>query len=82
MINKIVMKNVASYKKETVLETDKTVNLIYGLNGTGKSTLSGFLYNTKDVQYSDCKIEGLRATDRCWFIISSLSQTTFMRQRI
>lgn len=64
MINKIVMKNVASYKKETVLETDKTVNLIYGLNGTGKSTLSGFLYNTKDVQYSDCKIEGLRATDR------------------
>ena len=28
MINKIVMKNVASYKAETVLETDKKVNLI------------------------------------------------------
>lgn len=64
MINKIVMKNVASYKKETVLETDKTVNLIYGLNGTGKSTLSGFLYSTEDSKYSDCKIEGLRSTDR------------------
>lgn len=63
MINKIVMKNVASYKKETFLETDKAVNLIYGLNGTGKSTLSGFLYNTKDSQYSDCKIDGLRSTD-------------------
>ncbi len=58
------MKNVASYKKETSLETDKAVNLIYGLNGTGKSTLSGFLYNTKNSQYNDCKIEGLRSTDR------------------
>lgn len=64
MINKILMKNVASYKKETILETDKKVNLIYGLNGTGKSTLSGFLYNINDSQYSDCKIEGLRSTDR------------------
>lgn len=64
MINKIVMKNVASYKEETVLETDKKVNLIYGLNGTGKSTLSGFLYCIDDSQYSDCKIEGLRSTDR------------------
>lgn len=58
------MNNVASYKKETILETDKNVNLIYGLNGTGKSTLSGFLYSTNDSQYSDCKIEGLRSTDR------------------
>ena len=64
MINKISMKNVASYKKETILETDKKVNLIYGLNGTGKSTLSGYLYNTNDSQYGDCKIEGLRSTDR------------------
>ncbi|MCM1234144.1 MAG: AAA family ATPase [Ruminococcus flavefaciens] len=64
MINKIVMKNVASYKNETILETDKKVNLIYGLNGTGKSTVSGFLYSTNDSKYSDCKIEGLRSTDR------------------
>lgn len=64
MISKIVMKNVASYKEETVLATDKKVNLIYGLNGTGKSTLSGFLYCIEDSQYSDCKIEGLRGTDR------------------
>lgn len=45
MINKITMNNVASYKKLTYLETDKRVNLLYGLNGTGKSTLSDFLYN-------------------------------------
>lgn len=64
MISKIAMKNVASYKEKTILETDKKVNLIYGLNGTGKSTLSGFLYSTDDSQYSDCKIEGLRSTDK------------------
>ena len=31
VINRIAMKNVASYKAETVLETDKRVNLIYWL---------------------------------------------------
>lgn len=38
MISKIVLNEVASYKKEAVLDTDKKVNLLYGLNGTGKST--------------------------------------------
>lgn len=40
MIEKIKMKNVASYKQETILETDKRINLIYGLNGTGKTTIT------------------------------------------
>lgn len=31
VINRIVMKDVASYKAEAVLETDKRVNLIYWL---------------------------------------------------
>jgi len=53
MINKIVMKNVASYKAETVLETDKKVNLIYGLNGTGKSTLSSYLYDMTGEPYRE-----------------------------
>ncbi|MGW68010.1 hypothetical protein EBK63_08765, partial [Campylobacter jejuni] len=35
MITKISMKNVASYKDETTLETNKRINLIYGLNGAG-----------------------------------------------
>lgn len=48
MITKITMDKVASYKSPVSLETDKKVNLIYGLNGTGKSTLSDFLYNPKD----------------------------------
>ena len=58
------MKNVASYKSETVLETDKRVNLIYGLNGTGKSTLSGYLYDMTAGQYAECSVEGLSESDK------------------
>lgn len=53
------MKNVASYKDETTLETDKRINLIYGLNGTGKTQISKFLANQEDENFKDCNIEGL-----------------------
>lgn len=53
------MKNVASYKDETTLETNKRINLIYGLNGAGKTQISKFLANQKDEKFKDCKIEGL-----------------------
>ncbi|HED6064776.1 TPA: AAA family ATPase, partial [Campylobacter jejuni] len=59
MITKISMKNVASYKDETTLETNKRINLIYGLNGAGKTQISKFLANQKDEKFKDCKIEGL-----------------------
>lgn len=58
MITKISMNNVASYIKPAILETDKKVNLIYGLNGTGKSVLSDFLYNKSNSCYNDCSTEG------------------------
>ncbi|WP_270506978.1 AAA family ATPase [Eubacterium limosum] len=64
MITKICMKNVASFKDPTTMETDKKTTLIYGLNGTGKSTLSGFLYNITDPRYSECSVEGLLDTDK------------------
>lgn len=64
MINRISMKNVASYRKLVTLDTDKKTNLIYGLNGTGKSTFSCFLYDMKNPQYSECKVEGLLDTDK------------------
>lgn len=59
MITKISMKNVASYKDETTLETNKRINLIYGLNGAGKTQISKFLANQEDEKFKDCKIEGL-----------------------
>ena len=50
MNTKITLKNIASYKEEAKLETDKKINLVYGLNGTGKTILSNYLYekNKKD----------------------------------
>ncbi len=59
MIKKINISNVASYKTITSLETDKKVNLVYGLNGTGKSIFSNFLYDRNDNKYSGCSIEGI-----------------------
>ncbi|WP_418263031.1 AAA family ATPase [Flavobacterium faecale] len=59
MITKLNINKVASYKNPTALETDKKVNLVYGLNGTGKSTLSNFLNQHSDEKYKDCTIEAL-----------------------
>ena len=57
MITKITLNNVASYKNTATLVTDKKVNLIYGLNGTGKSTFSKFLQNPSDVVFNECSLE-------------------------
>ena len=58
---KITLKDVASYKeKGAILETDKKINLIYGLNGTGKTILSEYLRcksESKD-EFKDCSLEG------------------------
>lgn len=58
MITKLTMFGVACYKNPTHLETDKKVNLIYGLNGTGKSTISNFLYDGTCPEYSGCAVVG------------------------
>jgi wobble nucleotide-excising tRNase len=54
MLSKISMEAVACFNSPTVLETDKKINLVYGLNGTGKSTLSGFLYSPNDAKFEKC----------------------------
>ncbi|MFV0231535.1 AAA family ATPase [Empedobacter falsenii] len=59
MITKITLYKIASYKNPTNLETDKKINLIYGLNGTGKSTFSKFLNNHQHQDYQHCELEGL-----------------------
>ncbi len=50
------MSNVASFRATASLVTDKKVNLIYGLNGTGKSTVSDFLYRCGDARFADCRM--------------------------
>lgn len=56
MINKIILKSVNSFKNETTLETNKKVNLIYGLNGVGKSTFSNFLRDIHNPNYTNCSL--------------------------
>jgi wobble nucleotide-excising tRNase len=63
MITKVTLNGVASYKKPAVLETDMKVNLVYGLNGTGKSTFSDFLYKQADPNFKSCSIQGLNPDD-------------------
>ncbi len=57
MINKININGVACYREMASLETDKHINLLYGLNGSGKSTLSEYLRKHQDPQYAKCSIE-------------------------
>ncbi len=58
---KITLKGVASYKNPVVIESDKEVNLIYGLNGTGKTIISNYLYknNNSNSDFSECELEGV-----------------------
>jgi len=56
MISKIQIQGVASYQNLVTLETDKKVNIVYGLNGTGKSTLSNYLYDKSEASYENCSI--------------------------
>lgn len=77
MISKIVLNRVASYKKEAVLDTDKKVNLLYGLNGTGKSTFSEFLYDQIGARFSQCSIEGLEENDTVLVYNQKFVQDTF-----
>lgn len=58
MINNIVLNEVASYKSKSELNTDKKVNIIYGLNGTGKSTLSNYFYDIENKKYQHCSHSG------------------------
>lgn len=64
MITKLTISNVASYKQGSSILTDKKHNLFYGLNGTGKSTISNYLYDINNPLYSSCSIDGLETGDK------------------
>ncbi len=43
MISQLTINGIASYKQSTAINNLKQVNLFYGLNGTGKTTLTQYL---------------------------------------
>ncbi|MDD9194547.1 AAA family ATPase [Aliivibrio sp. S3MY1] len=60
MINTITLKGVASYSPTSpvVIRTDsKKINLFYGLNGSGKSTIGKFLHSPELPEYRNCSIQ-------------------------
>ena len=60
MITQISLQDFASYgSNPVVLDTDKKINLVYGLNGTGKTTLSKYLQDQNNICFSKCSITGL-----------------------
>lgn len=51
------LKNVTSYQKDkfTILNLSKRINILYGHNGSGKSTISNFFYNMAHANYHECE---------------------------
>lgn len=77
MLSSINLNQVASYKNNVSLKTDKKINLIYGLNGAGKSTFSNYLHNRNDSKYKDCSIDGLDSDNEILVYNSNFIQDNF-----
>ena len=57
MITEIHMEDVACYKQPVNISPTNKVSLIYGLNGSGKSTITNYLYDLADEKYPRCTIK-------------------------
>jgi wobble nucleotide-excising tRNase len=56
VIKTIQMLGPATFVAPATLTTNSKINLIYGLNGTGKSTVCRFLKNQNSGEFERCKI--------------------------
>lgn len=54
MITNIKLNNIATYVDQVEINDLKKINFIYGSNGTGKTTISNFLYDSTNLIYSNC----------------------------
>ena len=58
MIKSITLRNIATYDGNGILIKDcKPINIIYGDNGTGKTTISNYLKDMSNVCYKDCNVK-------------------------
>lgn len=57
MISTIEIHGPATFTSLARLTTDKKVNLIYGLNGTGKSTICRFLRTPNLSEFDQCRVQ-------------------------
>lgn len=84
MINNIILKNVATYEKdtETIIKPSK-INFIYGNNGTGKTTITRVIENPDKYEESkllwDKNIECSRLVYNQDFVKSNFNPETKLR---
>lgn len=59
MINRILLRNVSSYSPTSTvpIENLRRVNLFYGQNGAGKTTISNFMQAPSDARFNQCLLE-------------------------
>lgn len=58
MIKSVDIKNIASYDEQGIQVNDlKKINFIYGANACGKTTISNFLYDIQNVDFTDCNVK-------------------------
>lgn len=57
MIRKIEIDNVPPYIGNRQIIEPKKVNFIFGLNGSGKTTISRFISSPDDYKYRDCNLD-------------------------
>lgn len=72
MLTSINLKNVASFTREGILLSDlNKINIIYGTNGTGKTTISDYLHNhNKDNEkYIGCEVAWSEANEESEILV-------------
>ena len=57
MIKKIALRQIPPYLGDEQIVEPKIVNFLFGLNGSGKTTISRYLQNPDKPEYRDCCIE-------------------------
>ena len=57
MIRNVIIKNTATFD-DTGIEVPefKKVNFFYGANGSGKTTISNFIYEPNNARFPDCQL--------------------------
>lgn len=54
MLTSIKLHKVATYTEPVEINDLKKINFIYGSNGTGKTTISNFLYDNSSLDFNNC----------------------------
>ncbi len=54
MIDKVEIKDIATFSENVVIDNLRKINIIYGANGTGKSSIGRVLYNI--AEHPSCKV--------------------------